>query len=103
MDRGEILKRLWELRGYFPLGSLADRALMDTIDGMESGSMEEFKGVIEGVANRSVIMDTTEEKQRNVAVKPLRQASFEIVTDGPFPHERLMSLVGKRVRVTILD
>lgn len=33
----------------------------------------------------------------------IKAASLELVTDGPFPYERLHELEGRRVRVTILD
>lgn len=33
----------------------------------------------------------------------LKSASFEIATGGPFPLDRLRELVGRRVRITLLD
>jgi len=64
--------------------------------------MNEFEGIVERIDGRDIVHRCRVDEDR-ARQKVLHGAAFTIETIGEFPRDRLDALLGKRVRVTILD
>ena len=64
---------------------------------------KEFECYIHRASNESKKIEASSAKYGDGVFSVIKAASFELMTNGPFPYEQLHELVGRRVRVTILD
>lgn len=65
--------------------------------------MNEFNGYVYYITDTSRAREVTVAGDDEIKIEPVKSATFEIRTDGPFPYEHMQRLVGRRVRVTLLD